>query len=352
MAHKPAVAVGTPDASFGAMAPQSTEVPVNPTSNAANDNAPALAVPVNGGSKPAYHEKRSMSSLKRMVRGVGHAVAFVKRASRKVAPEGNEQQKANALAGVSQAFLEDFMLRVLPQFGIDRNALATPKTRKEWLVRLQPQEGAHVVNIAKQDVTIGEDEDGQKVELVNLGHGLQARKSDVEHVRSLLRLPRCRNKKWELVEAEVDLKELPANIDADTPLLVRIKGDPNAKWMNFLKARDVALIQTSDIVDFIVKSITQWKNGKQLKRKLEAKVIDGEEKVTKSERKTYAEHMMEVHPKGPEWVERNYFGDAPEDGGNIFVSHAWMDSYLDFSDALTEGVSKGDARYRVKIPKG
>ena len=101
MAHTPAVAVGTLDASFRAMAPQSTEVPVNQTSNATYDKAPALAVPVKGGS----------------------------RASRKVAPEGNEQEKANALAGVSKEFLHDFMLRVLPQFGIDRNALTTPKTR-------------------------------------------------------------------------------------------------------------------------------------------------------------------------------------------------------------------------------
>ncbi|XRB18481.1 hypothetical protein RI054_18g83270 [Pseudoscourfieldia marina] len=338
--------MASPGAGAGATSARVVGVPISgvvrlgvPNDDDKGGGTPALAVPV--GSNPAYLA-RSMA-LKRMVRGIGHAVAFVTRASRKVAPEGNEQQKANALVGVSEAFLDDFLTRVLPQFGLTREALSTPKTREEWLQRLSPKKDVHRVDVTtendkKMPVTIGYDADGRAVELVDLGDGLQARKSDVEHVRKLVRLPRCRNNfvDWELVEAEVDLKELPDKIDADTPLPVRVKGDPpDAKWI-FLPARDVALVQTSDIVDFVIKPITQWKNGKLLEKNK-----DGEDEVVKSERKAYVDHVADVHPKGHEWVERNYFGKA-----DIFVSHAWMDSYQDFSDAMTGGSSKGSKHYQ------
>ncbi|XRB12571.1 hypothetical protein RI054_04g24070 [Pseudoscourfieldia marina] len=309
-----------------------------PTSGVAWDDgsggAPALAVPV--GSNPAYHA-RSMS-LKRESQQQGEAASALsrRRVSRKVAPEGDEQQMANTRVGVSEAFLEDFLTRVLPQFGLTREALSTPKTREEWLERLCPKEDVHRVDVGKAEI--------EEV-LVDLGDGLQARKSDVEHVRKLVRLPRCRNKDWELVEAEVDRTKLPEKIDADTPLHVRVKGDPKAEWMTFLAARDVALVQTSDIVDFVIKYITQWKNGKLLVEKVETKKNkDGGDEVVKSDRKTYVDHVADVHPKGRKWVERNYFGKA-----DIFVSHAWMDSYQDFSDAMTDGSSEGSAHYQNKL---
>ncbi|XRB10161.1 hypothetical protein NFJ02_45g113250 [Pycnococcus provasolii] len=185
--------------------------------------------------------------------------------------------------------------------------------------------------IAFKDFQLVTAENGET--LVNLGDGLQARKSDVEHVRKLVRLPRCRNEKWELVEAEVDLTELPAEIHADTPLLVRIKGDPNAKWMDFLKARDVALVQTSDVVDFVVKPVTQWQRGR---------LIDT------NDRMTYADHVSAVHPKGRKWVERAYYSGP----ATHFISHAWMDSYRDFTDAVTDSLSSMDdtsAYYRAKL---
>ncbi|GHP02129.1 hypothetical protein PPROV_000088500 [Pycnococcus provasolii] len=307
-----------------------------PTSGVAWDEdsggTPALAVPV--GSNPAYHA-RSMSLKRESSQQQGEAARALsrRRASGKVAPEGDEQQMANTRVGVSEAFLEDFLTRVLPQFGLQtREALSTPKTPEDWLERLCPKEDVHRVDVGK-----AEDEEV----LVDLGDGLQARKSDVEHVRKLVRLPRCRNKDWELVEAEVDQTKLPEEIDADTPLHVRVKGDPNAEWMTFLAARDVALVQTSDIVDFVIKSITQWKNGKLLIKALET---NDKGQATRSERKTYVDHVADVHPKGREWVERNYFGKA-----DIFVSHAWMDSYQDFSDAMTDGSSEGSAHYQNKL---
>ncbi|XRA98104.1 hypothetical protein NFJ02_04g118020 [Pycnococcus provasolii] len=307
-----------------------------PTSGVAWDDdsggAPALAVPV--GSNPAYHA-RSMSLKRESSQQQGEAASALsrRRVSRKVAPEGDEQQKANTRVGVSEAFLEDFLTRVLPQFGLTREALSTPKTREEWLERLCPKEDVHRVDVGKAD--IGE-------VLVDLGDGLQARKSEVEHVRKLICVPRCRNiSNWELVEAEINLDKLPAEIDADTPLPVRVKGDPpDAKWI-FLPARDVALVQTSDIVDFVIKPITQWKNGKLLIKALET---NDKGQATRSERKTYVDHVADVHPKGREWVKRNYFGKA-----DIFVSHAWMDSYQDFSDAMTGGSSEGSAHYQNKL---
>ena len=293
-----------------------------PTSGVAWDDdsggAPALAVPV--GSNPAYHA-RSMS-LKRESQQQGETASALsrRRVSRKVAPEGDEQQMANTRVGVSEAFLEDFLTRVLPQFGLTREALSTPKTREEWLQRLSPKEDVRRVDVDKA-------ENGEV--LFDLGDGLQARKSDVEHVRKLVRQPRCRNKDWELVEAEVDLTKLPEKIDTDTPLHVRVKGDPKVEWMTFLAARDVALVQTSDIVDFVVKPITQWKDGRLL---------------NEQDRNTYVDHVADVHPKGRDWVERNYFGKA-----DIFVSHAWMDAYQDFSDAMTSGCSDGSKHYQNKL---
>ncbi|XRB25476.1 hypothetical protein RI054_44g153340 [Pseudoscourfieldia marina] len=238
-------------------------------------------------------------------------------------------KRATSQSGVSVRFLEDFTAKVLPQFGIAREDLCTPTTREQWLERLSPgNTNGYIVDVEKATQLVTA-ENGET--LVNLGDGLQARKSDVERVRKLVRLPRCRNKKWELVEAEVDLTELPAEIHADTPLLVRIKGDPNAKWMDFLRARDVALVQTSDIVDFVVKPVTQWQRGR---------LIDT------NDRMTYADHVSAVHPKGREWVERAYYSGP----ATHFISHAWMDSYRDFTDAVTDSLSSMDdtsAYYRA-----
>ncbi|XRB07178.1 hypothetical protein NFJ02_30g77290 [Pycnococcus provasolii] len=244
----------------------------------------------------------------------------------------HEKKRATSEAGVTARFLEEFVTKVLPQFGVTPELLRTPTTREQWLERLSPNDkDVHVIEVdATQLITT---ENGES--LVNLGDGLQARKSDVEHVRKLVRLPRCRNKDWELVEAEVDLTELPDKIHADTPLRVRVKGDPDAKWMDFLKARDVALVQTSDIVDFVVKPVTQWKNGR---------LIDT------NDRMTYADHVSTVHTKGHEWVERAYYSGP----ATHFISHAWMDSYRDFTDAVTDGSSSMDdtsAYYRTKLKR-
>ncbi|XRB25458.1 hypothetical protein RI054_44g153160 [Pseudoscourfieldia marina] len=228
------------------------------TSSNQNWSSAVLAVPV--GSNPAYHA-RSMSMKRDKAR----------RKANQVVPGDDSQattSNANARVGVSEAFLEDFLTRVLPQFGLTRQALTMLSSCADSCNCLAAE--------TKKD--------------------------------------------WELVEAEVDTKQLPDEIHADTPLLVRVKGDPDAKWMDFLKARDVALVQTSDIVDFVVKPITQWKDGRLL---------------SEQDRNTYVEHVADVHPKGRDWVERYCFGVA-----NIFVSHAWMDSYQDFSDAMTGGSSQ------------
>ena len=137
-----------------------------------NWSSAVLAVPV--GSNPAYHA-RSMS-LKR------------DKASRveanQVVPGDDSQattSNANARVGVSEAFLEDFLMRVLPQFGLTRQALSTPTTRDQWLERLSPNDkDVHVVDVVHA-TQLTKADNGET--LVNLGDGLQARKSDVELVR-------------------------------------------------------------------------------------------------------------------------------------------------------------------------
>ena len=245
----------------------------------------------------------------------------------------NNTNAATSQAGVKARFIEDFNNKILPQFGITRDALRTPTTREEWIARFQrtlkDDDSVHV-EVHNGGVVM---DANNEVQLISLGDGLQALKSDVEKVRRLVRLPRCRNKEWELVEAEVDLSGLPTVINADTPLRVRVKDDPNSEWMDFLKARDVALIQTSDIVDFVVKPVTQWKEGRKLSEDM---------------RKTYADHVADVHPFGIDWVSRAYYSGP----ATHFVSHAWMDSYLDFTDALTAGSSTMDSRtpyYRTRL---
>ncbi|XRB05327.1 hypothetical protein NFJ02_23g52780 [Pycnococcus provasolii] len=268
-----------------------------------------------------------------------------------------------AASGVTQLFLDDFMEFVLPIFGLDKQALSTPTTQEEWKRRLQGlQSNADGTSSGKttEKTQIEHDssieipqhffdrgvlkklptndenvrlisgatvrETDKKDELVEIvSFGLKMLRSDLEEARKLVLVPRVRKspKEWVLVEAEVKTlnDDLPTDVSPETQLSVRVK-DPsqppsNSSWFQ-LSAQDLAMVKTSDIVDMVIKTTTKY--GK------DNKLIE--------ERKTFCDHLKDVHPNGKEWVEKHYVGIA-----NEFVSHAWMDSWLDFSSALTGGSS-------------
>ena len=230
-----------------------------------------------------------------------------------------------AASGVTQLFLDDFMEFVLPIFGLDKQALSTPTTQEEWKRRLQGlQSNADGTSSGKttektqnehdssieipqhffDSGVLEEEENDKKDELIEIvSFGLKMLRSDLEEARKLVLVPRVRKspKEWVLVEAEVKTlnDDLPTDVSPETQMSVRVKdtspSPSNSSWLQ-LSAQDLAMVKTSDIVDMVIKTTTKYGKDNKL--------------IEERKRKTFCDHLKDVHPNGKEWVEKHYVGMA------------------------------------------
>jgi len=221
--------------------------------------------------------------------------------------------------GVSSTLLRLLKRKVLPAFGWTNAAMAVPATDAEWRARLRANErdpapvpvpwaGAEVC-VALPLQALVEQESGA---LALLALGLQVPVPALAAAKRLARVPRCRDRNFNLVEAEVRVP-LPDLITADTLVGVRPKDDPSAEFEE-VQAREIAMLKTADFVDLIVKPLTSWRAGTLMPR---------------ASRLTLAAHMRACAScEGGEYI--SHLMGAP----THFVSHAWADNFGNFMESF------------------